>query len=361
MTRMFPPERCCPKPEVWPELDRHAWARALEPFDPFDRKVGTASRWRRSTRVLYENSYGRWLTYLKVTGILDETEAPGARASPPRVRAFHDTLLQQALAPYTIAGRLMGLSRVLAAMDPDGDFSFISIAASRVHMRAQPIKDVSLRLQPAEVVLGLGLEMMRAAEEEGRFASLEAAMRYRDGLIIAFLVYRPLRSGNLAGTGLHEQLRWTGEGWVLAFTSEEMKGKRPFDCDWPVELELHLDRYIQVHRERLLDEQASDVPVPKALWITCGGNRMRREDVYYSVRRWTAEAFGAPITPHNFRHLAASTIAADDPEGVAGIAGVLHHSSLKTSESHYNKARQIEACRQYQSTVARLRGRRRAA
>jgi integrase len=85
---------------------------------------------------------------------------------------------------------------------------------------------------------------------------------------------------------------------------------------------------------------------------------MGRNDIGYSVRTRTAQAFGVAISPHNFRHVAASTIAADDPEGVTGIAAVLHHASLKTSEAHYNKARQMEACRQYQSTVARLRRRR---
>jgi integrase len=358
VTRVFPPQQRCPKPDAWPELDRAAWGRALEPFDPFNAKVGQASRWRASTRRLYETAYGRWLTYLKLQGQLDPAEPPGARATLKRARAYYETLKREGLAPYSIAGRLTGLSRVLTAMEPDADFRFIGVAGSRVHTRARPVKDVGARLQPAEAVLLLGLELMREADGEERFSPLEAAVRYRDGLIIAFLVYRPLRPGNLASIASDGQLQRRGQGGDLVFTAGEMKGNRPFACSWPAELEPLLERYIQVHRSRLLAQLAPERAPSKALWLSCRGRPLGRNDIGYSVRTRTAQAFGAPISPHHFRHLAASTIAADDPEGVTGIATVLHHASLKTSEAHYNKARQMEACRQYQTTVARLRRRR---
>lgn len=56
-----------------------------------------------------------------------------------------------------------------------------------------------------------------------------------------------------------------------------------------------------------------------------------------------------------FRNEAATTIAADDPDGVTDIAAVLAHSSIETSEAHYNKARQIDAARQYQVTIQERR------
>jgi integrase len=358
MSPVFPPERRCPKPDAWPELDKAAWARALQPFDPFDPKVGRASRWRPSTRRLYENAYGRWLTFLELTGQLDPAEPPAARATEARARAYYESLLRDDLAPYSIAGRLMGMARALAAMDPDADVAFIGLAGSRVHTRARPIKDIGARLQPAEVVLALGLELMRQAEKEGFSLPIDAALRYRDGLIIAFLVYRPLRPGNLASIQLGGQLQRRGEDWDVSFTADEMKNHRLFACDWPPELAPQLERYIAVHRSRLLAELAPDMAPSKALWLSCGGKPLGRNDIGYSVRTRTAQAFGVAISPHNFRHLAASTIAADDPEGVTGIAAVLGHASLQTSEAHYNKARQVEACRQYQGTVARLRSRR---
>ncbi len=67
------------------------------------------------------------------------------------------------------------------------------------------------------------------------------------------------------------------------------------------------------------------------------------------------------INPHAFRHLAATTIATDNPEGATGIAVVLSHKRLETSEANYNKARQADAAHLYQTAIGKRgagRGRR---
>jgi hypothetical protein len=75
------------------------------------------------------------------------------------------------------------------------------------------------------------------------------------------------------------------------------------------------------------------------------------------VRRHTRAAFGTALNPHCFRDCAATFIAIVDPEHVWIVAAILGHSTLATSERHYNQARGLEASRRYHGTLAALRTR----
>ena len=61
------------------------------------------------------------------------------------------------------------------------------------------------------------------------------------------------------------------------------------------------------------------------------------------------------MNPHLFRDAAATSIAIEDPSHVGSTKSVLGHSSLRTSERHYNQARSTEATAAYQSRVTTLR------
>ena len=62
-----------------------------------------------------------------------------------------------------------------------------------------------------------------------------------------------------------------------------------------------------------------------------------------------------PVHPHLFRDCAATSIATSDPEHVRIILSVLQHSTLRTSERHYNHARGIQATGKMQDHVLALR------
>ena len=51
-----------------------------------------------------------------------------------------------------------------------------------------------------------------------------------------------------------------------------------------------------------------------------------------------------------------TTLATDDPAHVRVGARLLGHSSLTTSEQHYNHATMLSAVAQYHETLAQLRG-----
>jgi hypothetical protein len=60
------------------------------------------------------------------------------------------------------------------------------------------------------------------------------------------------------------------------------------------------------------------------------------------------------MSPHAFRHCAATTVAVHRPELVDIIPGVLNHSSRATNEKFYNMAGMLEASRAHSDLVREL-------
>ncbi len=350
MPRVVPPERRCWRPSEWPATDLAAWQKALRPTHPLDEAGGEAAHLRPETVRLYENAYGRWLSWLCHHRQLNLDEAPSERATHDLVQAYYRSLRADGLADFTVTNFLGGLASVLKAMEPGGQFEWIRKAANNVRRSAKPAKDIQERLRPPEDLLSLG-EAMLAEAESGRFRrDRDRALLARDGLIISLLVCCPLRAQNFSGIRLNEHLVNEGGRWSLRFAPQETKNSRPYEAPWPDNLVESLERYLSVHRPVLTRGRTED-----ALWVTQGARPMREGDLYDRVALHTRMEFGVSTNPHSFRHIAATAIATDDPEGVAGIAGVLGHASSKTGEVHYNKAKAIESGHRYQQTVEAIR------
>lgn len=56
------------------------------------------------------------------------------------------------------------------------------------------------------------------------------------------------------------------------------------------------------------------------------------------IRMRTLEAFGYSITPHQFRHAAATFLAEKHLELIAIASDVLGHACATTTEAYYNRA-----------------------
>jgi integrase len=113
-----------------------------------------------------------------------------------------------------------------------------------------------------------------------------------------------------------------------------------------------LDRYIEVHRPILLASTRKQRISTNSLWISQHGTSMTTSAIAFQVVGRTETEFGQGINPHSFRHLAATTIATANPEGVSDIQLVLGHTSSRTGEKHYNLAKMVDASRAYQATLA---------
>jgi len=126
----------------------------------------------------------------------------------------------------------------------------------------------------------------------------------------------------------------------------------------PEDLVPALELYLKQHRPVLLIGK----PVPgrvrpptNALWITKGGRMMEQSAIQVQITTHTQTAFGQSVNPHLFRDCAATTIAIENPEYVHIIAQILGHSTLATSEKHYNQAGTLEASRRYQDILRKMR------
>jgi len=188
--------------------------------------------------------------------------------------------------------------------------------------------------------------------------STDAALTYRDGLMIALLALRPLRAGNFTSIRIGRHLvERNGDLW-LEFPAEEVKNRRPLEFPFPDELAAPVHRYIEHYRPILLSRKmcVSDKS-SNALWPGHKGAPITVGHFGRVVARRTGERFGMSMNPHLFRDCAATSIAIDDPAHVHIIIRILGHSTLAMSERHYNQATSIEAARHMQDSLrTRFRG-----
>jgi integrase/recombinase XerD len=341
-------DRCCLKLEDWPYSDRAAWMKAIRVDHVLD-DPGPASHWSPATNHKNRRGYGRWLTFLLDRNLATPDQVPAERATRHAVGQYLALLESQGLAPYTIVARIDELRAVLAVMTPDRDWQWLTEFATRLRRRAKPATNKRSRLAPSGDLFKLGLSLMETAQDARNRKRVLRAAQYRDGLMIALLAARPVRRSNLASIRLGTHLIQQSGGWALIFEAHEMKGRRPFEVTFPQGLETALETYLKIWRP-LLQDQETD-----RLWITKDGRPMNAKAAYDRITKVTLRTLGKSLNPHLFRDCAATSIALDDPEHVRIIPSVLGHSSLATSEKHYNQACSVEAGRRYQSAVTDLR------
>jgi integrase len=188
--------------------------------------------------------------------------------------------------------------------------------------------------------------------------TLASAMAFRDGLIIAFLAYRPLRAKNLAMICCDQHLTRRGEAWWVAFAGDEMKNKQPLEFPFPAALNHHLEIYLDTYRPVLLTAGGRPAPATVSrLWASRNATTLCQQTIGDHIKRHTRAEFGIALNPHGFRDCAATWIAIYDPEHVQIVAAILGHSCLETSEHYYNLARGLEAGRRYHGEIKAIRDR----
>ena len=172
------------------------------------------------TRVAVIKGYGRWLSFLHSRGWLDPHEAPLARVTRPRLRAYFRTLLRAGNANSTVIVRFSQLTMALQVIAPGEDVSWICRPDGVSVYALLPKARRVLVVPDGQVLADWGFAMMEEATarpEAARETNDLAA--YRDGLLIALfsLCGRRLRSMTLLRPG-HE-LRWTGVCFRIELTA----------------------------------------------------------------------------------------------------------------------------------------------
>jgi len=350
------PSRSCLRLEDWPAPDRAAWAAAIQPGDILE-EGGAAAHWSPASRRKTASGYGRYLAWLRDTGKLDPSCLPQERVTKEIVTGYVDHLSAYNRG-YTVLCRIQELYDAIRVMAPDRDWAWLRRLGSAIRSRTRPAKSKVGRVPPADSLAQLGLKLMARAESAGDLTPLQRAVLFRDGLMIALLAYRPVRVSNLAAIAIGRQLVQQGSGYWLRFEADETKTRRPFQAAIPIALLPGLVRYLDHHRVVLLTGANRRLPANiDALWVSETATPMAVISIHNRFRRHTKAAFGGGVSPHLFRDSAVTAIATDGPAHVRAIMPILGHSTLATSEKHYNQARSLDASRQYISIVAGLKGR----
>ncbi len=345
--------------EAWPEPDRLAWARATAAGDLLD-DGGAAADWREATRRSAVGAYGRWLAHLEAGGALDSAAGPAERVTPEAIRRYL-AVLQSACSSTTVASYIAVLAMTLKALAPERDWTWLSQVQARLQRRAAPSRDKRARIVPAAELFALGLDLMAEAEAALEGDEVDAALAFRDGLMIALLATRPLRQRNLLAIEIGRHLLQVGEGWLLAFGGDETKTRRPLEFTVPRALHAPLDRYLRHWRPLLLEIGRRRHPDGRGraagdrLWVTIDGTAVSAGAQQKALAHRTRARFGRIVNVHLFRDCAATSIAAEDPDHVRMAAQLLGHAAPQTTERYYIAANTRSALRRHHDRVLSIR------
>jgi integrase len=212
------------------------------------------------------------------------------------------------------------------------------------------LKPKQYRHVTSDGLLALGLQLMDSAEEEVRSIGaihLRLAKRYRDGFIIALLACIPLRRRTLANLRIGEHLMKIGRKWSLDIPAEDTKSHVPLEYEVPHLLWDRLEIFLSKYRPRFKGAATHD-----HLWPCQQGGPLKGGEIYEAVAWRTFKAFGFSVSPHRFRHAAATFWSERDPANVLVAKDLLGHASLKTTEKHYIMSRSRIAGRELAGILA---------
>lgn len=342
------PERTCLKLPLWPQQDRELWEAACAPADILALDEGLRANHAAISNFKAEQGYGRWLTYLRFNHPDALAETPADRITPERVVTYVKALQALGNSTQTQLGRLQELGEAAKVFGPDQDWSFINRLAAKVRARHKPARSKKhLKLSPELVDLGMSL-MAKAQSYDG----VEAAILYRDGLMIAMTAYMPFRRRNIASTALERNVIPLNGIYLLSLDETETKTANPHDSYIAEELIEPLNLYLAKYRPFLMARQGRwTKPVTNELWVSKDGSPMTESAIYDRIRLHTGAAFGAPMSPHLFRDAAATTLAILDPQHVRIAAPLLGHRTFGTTERYYRQGSGVEAHRNFVSAI----------
>jgi integrase len=281
---------------------------------------------------------------------LPTPDRPSDSVTPERVAGFMRNLNKR-VSSVSVSMMLGSLARMLVAIEPQHDWDWLKDTYQTLKLHAAPSRDKRSVMRSASEIYQLGLCLMREAETLPLYPELRAR-RYRDGLLIAFLITHCLRIANLSSIRLNQHIFQLDGAYRLSFSEAETKNGRAIaeplqDC-----LVDHLDRYLGSYRPFLL----AKAPAPTmALWINKYGRPMKDAAIRQQIKDQTKAAFGHAIWPHLFRDIAATSTAIEIPEQMEIIPDLLGHATLRTAEKHYIQARSVKASREVGKAIRRVR------
>jgi integrase/recombinase XerD len=329
----------------WPLPDRLLWQRAFSEDDPF--ADATAAHLSKATRERCLCSWRRFLGFLTKhePSALDLTSSD--RLTIERVRAFVIELTETN-APISVVSIVDALYSAARYMMPESDWGWLKSVKSRLYAAA-PAKSPTGPVITSVQLLEFGQTLMDEANIAADIRlNIHQAVQYRDGLMLAFVAFSPLRLRNLTGLEIGRTIVQDGERWFIIIPGQETKTGTPIDFQLPDILVPYLTVYLEIIRSRILGRRNCS-----ALWVSPKSGALSYVGVGKSFQR-SSKRFGIPFATHDARDAAATTWAISRPSQVLVSRDLLGHRDLRTTNKHYNRARGIEASRAYRQVISGL-------
>lgn len=334
----------------WPALDRQLWDRAHRPARRFD-DPGWASNWRPATIQMVLTGYGCWLSWLSDTQQLDPAASPSARITADRAQAFAEHL-DEHMAGATVDITIRGLHRAVRAMEQTTSFRWLDRLARHYANKSPSTRNKAARVVPSSELFEYGVELMQDALTRDR-APIHGALQYRNGLLLAFLAAHPERRQNIVDLQFGHTLFRGTTRYRFRFEAAATKTRRARELSVTDKLTSPLDAYLNEIRPVLAAR--SQEPDQGHIWLSMAGTPLNGGTILQVVSSLTGDKFGRRVSPHLFRDCAATSVAIDDPQHVGIIKSILGHTTLRTSERHYNMATSLTASRRFTNGVSARR------
>ena len=178
----------------WPDSDRRAWEDARRPGSRLN-PGGRASHLAEASRDNLERRYGGYLKFLQRARRLETKADAAAQVTQANVEAYVKEL-DGRVGSVSVHTYIYCLRRTAKLLAPANDFSWL----------AEIEKDLALVMEPrskfdrfvfSERLVEAGLTLFVEAMEYPKSA-IAAAIGMRNGLMIAFLGFCPIRPKNFA-------------------------------------------------------------------------------------------------------------------------------------------------------------------
>ncbi|NGO62459.1 hypothetical protein G6N76_02140 [Rhizobium daejeonense] len=332
----------------WPGRDRELWHKALQPGDILDDDVSPASAWRPATRRSTEKAWGTYLFWLETSGSLEPDDTPVKRVNLASMSSFI-ALYSVGRAELTVAGTVRGIAYMLRATAPPDGMPWLTKLAHRLMNNAASVRPKLPRMVSISDLASLGLKLMADGRAMLANGKADGAMTFRDGLMIAALVSRPMRRRNFAALRLGVSFLVTDAGARVVYPAEETKRQQPIDFFYPDWLHEHFDFYLARVRPILIHSGKSEDA--GWLWLGRRGTVLTENSIGTIIGATTEEHLGRRVSPHLFRDCAATDVALHDSSHVGISKSVLGHATLASSQTHYNQATSFAAMRRYQKVL----------
>ena len=328
----------------WPIADCLAWQAAIAKGGLLD-PSGPASHLSPTYSADLERRYGRLLGFIAWRSELVLTAPASANLTPAQLDAYVTDLVS-AVGSVTVYNSVHKAMRVAEYIAPKRDWSWLRNLSQRLARKQRPL-DKRARLVDSARLFALGERLMTEAETAAEMTPIESARRYRDGLMIALLALCPLRLSNFSGLALGESLVAIDGGWSIAIDRRESKRRRPIEMQLPEALLPYLVHYLERYRPCFTDAESG-----RSLWLSSRGGPLSYNHVEFIICERTKAAFGRSVSPHLFRHCAATTVASRDGSRMGVAVALLGHRHPRLLDKHYNHAGMVSAVSGYQAILA---------